>query len=175
MHTQREKDRQTTVKSSQRNLTEEEKPRSRAVRVQKLPSCLTPSIIKQEKRTRKIISDLFEVTVSLSVTCWHVGQFRERDREGQRDNEQQRKNWDIYHMVCMTRAGEFSITWDTKPISGCKGLCDYDHNMFCFYFYFLGLPKALFIFSFLNFFIIYLFLLYSTILVLKNPIYIQVF
>ena len=84
MHTQRERERgrETALKSKgQRNLTEEEKPRIRAVRVQKFASCPTPSIIRQEKSAQKIISDLFEVTVSLSLTCWHVGQFRERERD----------------------------------------------------------------------------------------------
>ena len=84
MHTQRgrERGRETAlISKGQRSLTEEEKPRIRAVRVQKFPSCPTPSIIRQEKRTQKIISDLFEVTMSLSLTCWHVGQFRERGIE----------------------------------------------------------------------------------------------
>lgn len=93
MHTEREREGETTAKSKgQRSLTEEERPRIRAVRVQKLPSCPTPSIIRQEKRTQKIIGDLFEVTVSLSLTCWHVGQFRERERDRERVTEKDRDN-----------------------------------------------------------------------------------
>ena len=110
MHTQRERERgrETALKSKgQRNLTEEEKPRIRAVRVQKFASCPTPSIIRQEKSAQKKISDFFEVTVSLSLTCWHVGQFRERER----DREWQRKIETMKNRQREKQRAKTSATW----------------------------------------------------------------